>query len=99
MNTTYTPHPIDTSDISLPVEMEELIEAMAENVHEVWAKNRIEQGWSYGAERNDSLKLHPCLVSYNKLSSDEKLYDRETAVETLKLIIKLGFNIVKGSST
>ena len=99
MNTTYTPHPIDTSDISLPVEMEELIEAMAENVHEVWAKNRIEQGWSYGAERNDNLKLHPCLVSYNELSSDEKLYDRETAVETLKLIIKLGFNIVKGSST
>jgi ryanodine receptor 2 len=98
MKKSYTPHPIDTIGIMLPVELTELVEAMAKNVHEVWAQNRIEQGWSYGPERIDSLKQHPCLVSYEELSSDEKLYDRDTAVETLKLILKLGFKIVKDNS-
>lgn len=95
MKRTYIPHPIETSDITLPKELDRLIEAMAENVHEVWAQNRIEQGWTYGPERNDSLKQHPCLVPHEELNSDEKLYDRDTAIETLKLIIKLGFKIVK----
>lgn len=89
----YTPCPIDTSDVALTSELEQLVEAMAKNVHEVWAQTRIEQGWSYGAERNDELKHHPCLVEYEELSEDEKTYDRNTSVETLKLIMKLGFEI------
>ena len=95
MKVSYTPQPINTTDITIPVELNELIEAMATNVHEVWAQNRMNQGWSYGSERNDSLKQHPCLVPYEELSDDEKLYDRATAIETLKLILKLGFKIVK----
>lgn len=95
MKTTYTPLPVNTKDIVLPRELNELVEAMAENIHEVWALNRINQGWSYGQKRNDSLKQHPCLIPYQELSNEEKLYDRDSAVETLKLIIKLGFKIVK----
>ncbi len=95
MKTTYTPLPVNTKDVILPRELNELVEAMAENVLEVWALNRINQGWSYGQERNDSLKQHPCLIPYQELSNEEKLYDRDSAVETLKLIIKLGFKIVK----
>lgn len=95
MKTTYTPHPVDTEDIFIPRELNELVDAMAENVHEVWSQNRINQGWSYGQERNDSLKQHPCLVPYQELNNDEKLYDRNTVIETLKLILKLGFKIVK----
>ena len=94
MKSSYTPQPIETVGIFLPAELKELVEAMAKNVHEVWAQNRINQGWSYGPERNDSLKQHPGLVPYEELSNDEKLYDRDTAVETLKLILKLGFKII-----
>jgi ryanodine receptor 2 len=68
---------------------------MAKNVHEVWARSRIEQGWSYGEERNDILKQHPCLIPYEELPEVEKAYDRDTALGTLKLISKLGFKIVK----
>ncbi|UKK54620.1 RyR domain-containing protein [Prevotella sp. E2-28] len=89
----YTPQPLDTSDISLPKELELLVEQMSKNVHEVWAQTRISQGWKYGAERNDALKLHPCLVPYEELPESEKEYDRNTSVETLKLILKLGFKI------
>lgn len=94
MKREYIPQPIDTSDISLPEGMETLVEQMAKNVHEVWADNRMKQGWTYGEQRNDALKQHPCLVPYEELPDDEKTYDRDTAVSTLKLICKLGYKIL-----
>ena len=94
-NTTYTPNPLDTSDVQLSEDILELTEKLAENTHEVWSAGRITQGWQYGEERNDAEKLHPCLVEYDKLSDDEKKFDRDTALETLKCIIKLGYKIEK----
>lgn len=93
MEKKYIPSPIDTSEISLPESLDCLVEALAENVHEVWAKSRMEQGWTYGPERNDAMKQHPCLVPYGDLPEEEKDYDRGTAISTLKLITKLGYRI------
>lgn len=95
MKENYTPQPIDTKDVVLPEELNNLVEAMAKNVHEVWAQTRIDQGWIWGEERNDELKHHPCLVAYEELPEEERLYDRNTSIETLKLITKLGFKITK----
>jgi ryanodine receptor 2 len=95
MNKNYLPQPVDTSDIQLPEVLSELVEQMAKNVHEVWAQSRMEQGWTWGEERSDALKQHPCLVPYEELPEVEKAYDRDTALGTLKLICKLGFKIVK----
>lgn len=89
----YTPQSIDTSDVKLPEELEQLVEKMSKNVHEVWAETRIKQGWTYGEQRNDDLKTHPCLVPYEELPEEEKEYDRNTSIGTLKLIMKLGFKI------
>ena len=50
----YIPQPIDTSDIQLPEELKPLLEAMAKNVHEIWAQERINQGWTYGEKRDDT---------------------------------------------
>ncbi len=91
----YVPNPVDTTDVKLPMELESLVEEMAKNVHEVWAQTRISQGWSFGEERNDAAKKHPCLVPYEELSEEEKTYDRNTSVQTLKLILKLGFKITE----
>lgn len=91
---TYTPQPIGTKDVVLPEELNLLVEQMAKNVHEVWAETRIAQGWTYGSERNDAEKKHPCLVSYEDLPEEEKVYDRNTSIETLKFILKAGFDIV-----
>ena len=89
----YIPNPIDTTDVVLPEELEQLVEQMSKNVHEVWAETRIQQGWTYGEQRNDELKTHPCLVPYDDLPEEEKEYDRNTSIGTLKLIMKLGFKI------
>ena len=70
---------------------------MLKNVHEVWAQTRISQDWTYGEERNDTQKKHPCLVPYEELPEEEKEYDRNTSVETIKLILKLGFKITRDS--
>ena len=91
----YTPNPIDTKNIELPFELLELTEKIAENVHENWARERIAQGWVYGETRDDAKKTTPCLVPYDELSEEEKEYDRVTALETLRLIVALGYTIEK----
>lgn len=91
----YIPKPVNTGNIELPEELLPLIEEMAKNVHEVWAQNRINEGWAYGPERDDAKKQHPCLVPYEELPDSEKEYDRATSQETLKLILKSGFSISK----
>ncbi len=94
-NDMYNPNPIDTNDIILPDDLLELLEKIAENVHEVWAAGRIAEGWTYGEKRDDALKQTPCLVPYAELSELEKDYDRKTALNTLKLIVALGYKIEK----
>lgn len=92
---TYIPHPVNLDDITLTPQLEQLREAIAENAHEVWAAGRIREGWTYGPSRDDRLKTHPDLVPYSKLPDGEKQYDRETAMNTIKLVIKLGYDLVK----
>ena len=89
----YTPRPIDTKVVVLPKDLNTLAEDIAKNVHEVWSAGRMKDGWAYGKERNDVNKKHPCLVPYDELSEEEKEYDRSTSIETIKLILKLGFKI------
>ena len=89
----YTPKPIKTDDVVLSEDLLALTEKLAENTHDVWAEGRIKDGWTYGEKRDDALKHHPCLVPYSELSESEKEYDRNTALETLKLIIKLGYSV------
>ena len=91
----YKPKPVDTSAVALPEELLELTEQIAENVHENWSAGRIAEGWVYGAERNDALKTTPCLVPYSELPEEEKEFDRNTAFQTLKLIVALGYKIEK----
>ena len=93
----YKPQPIDTSDVILSEELIALTEEIAENAHDSWAHKRISEGWTYGEKRDDTKKTTPCLVPYNELPESEKEYDRITAMESIKLIVKLGFKIVRNN--
>lgn len=85
----YVPTPVNTED----VEMKELIEILAKNTHDVWAKQRFEDAWVYGPCRDDVLKTNPCLVPYEELPESEKRYDRVVAEQTVKTILALGYRI------
>ena len=91
----YTPAPLDTSGEVLPEALTPLVEALAKNVHEVWAQSRLAEGWRYGERRDNVAKTHPCLVPYEELPEIEKAYDRNTALGTLRSIQAAGFEIVK----
>ncbi|MFY9803438.1 MAG: RyR domain-containing protein [Candidatus Acidiferrales bacterium] len=90
----YIPHPVDTSQISL-AELQPLLEALARNAHEIWAQKRLQDGWTYGPQRDDAQRTHPCLVPYEQLPESEKEYDRVLVNETLKTILALGYRITK----
>ncbi|MBR4445266.1 MAG: hypothetical protein IKS37_05175 [Solobacterium sp.] len=91
----YIPKPIDTSTVELPEELLQLTEKIAENVHEVWARGRMEEGWTYGEFKDQEKKTTPLLIPYDELPDSEKDYDRNTAMETLRLIVKMGYTIRK----
>jgi hypothetical protein len=91
----YDPRPIDTDHVGLPVGIEDLIERLAEHNHDIWARQRMAEGWSYGPQRDDGKKQHPDLVPYGRLPDAEKEYDRKTAVGLVKAIIALGYRVEK----
>ena len=91
----YTPRPISTDDVKLPPDLLDLSHRLAENAHDLWARQRLAQGWTFGPARDDKNKRHPGLVPFEALSESEKRYDYETAMGTLKAIIALGYDIEK----
>ncbi len=91
--TKYRPRPIETSSVKLSADLVELTEKLAENAHDHWASRRIAEGWTFGEKRDDEAKRHPCLVPYDQLPDSEKQYDRDTAMETLRAIIALGYRV------
>lgn len=91
----YIPKPIDTDSVNIPEELEQLMEQIAENVHEVWSKGRMAEGWTYGPVKNELTKETPYLVPYSELPEGEKEYDRNTAMATIKFIIHLGYSIIR----
>ena len=95
----YEPCPIDLTDVELSDDLDELREAIAENAHEIWAQNRKAEGWSYGPCRNDELKQTPDMVPYSALPEEEKKYDREMAMQTIKLLKKIGYDLIKVQPT
>lgn len=96
---TYNPKPIDITDVVLTEDLDELREAIAENAHEVWAANRMAEGWSYGPQRDDNKKENPCMVPYSQLPESEKDFDRNMAMNTIKLLKKLGYDLIKREDT
>ena len=94
----YQPKPADTSGIKLPRGIADVVDKLAENSHDVWAKQRISEGWTYGPKRDDLQKKHPDLVAYADLPESEKEYDRMLSTQTIRLILSLGYEIKPKSS-
>ena len=89
----YEPKPIDTTAVTLSPEVLRLTEKLAEHAHDIWAKQRLADGWTHGQQRDDENKFHPCLIPYADLPDSEKQYDRNAALDTLKAIVALGYEI------
>ena len=89
----YQPRPILIDGIEIEDDLKDLVEALARNAHDTWALQRLSTGWTFGEERNDEAKTHPCLVDYAELPESEKKYDRLVVLSTLRAIRALGFTV------
>src|SRR5262245_53915298 len=98
----YKPELIDTSGVVLDEDLVALSEVLAKNAHDRWSRRRLAEGWRHGLKRDDDRKEHPCLVPFDALPESEKAYDRETALETLRALLALGYGrgaLVSGGRT
>jgi len=93
----YAPEPINTDSVEIPGSIIHLIETLAENAHDIWARQRLEDGWTFGPERDDKKKPHPSLIPYKKLPEEEQDYGRIMVLGTVKTILALGWKMEPGS--
>lgn len=98
MATDYKPKPIPTEHVALSGEILELVELLAENAHDIWASERLQDGWTFGPERDDTNHRHPCLVAYARLSERDRDYDRTMVIGSIKAILALGFTISRSGT-
>lgn len=89
----YKPAPLDLSAITLTPKLEELVDQLAENTHNLWAKERIQQGWTYGLNEDPDMFRSPHLVPYAKVDDAIKKANRDTASETVRTLLVYGYNL------
>jgi hypothetical protein len=82
----------------IPKELQSVIESLAERAHEHWTAQRIRDGWTWGPERDDQARTHPCLVPYADLRESDREYDRRVVIGALKALLELGFRIARDGS-
>ena len=83
----------------LPEDIQNLIEDLAEGVHDARARERMSQGWTYGEMRDDERKKTPALLPYSDLPEAEKKIDRNTVIVTLNLISRYGYKLTKAKKS
>eukprot|EP00475_Leptophrys_vorax_P040894 TRINITY_DN7664_c0_g1_i3.p1 TRINITY_DN7664_c0_g1~~TRINITY_DN7664_c0_g1_i3.p1 ORF type:complete len:334 (-),score=84.05 TRINITY_DN7664_c0_g1_i3:34-1035(-) len=84
-----------TGDTAIAGELLQLVEFLSENMHDIWAGRKIEEGWKYGRYRDNESKLHPNLIPYYELSEADKELDREGSRNILSGLIEQGYKISK----
>ena len=91
----FQPHPIDTGDVELPEDLDDLVDLLARNSHEVWAEGKLNQGFQYAPKRNivPGMKLSASLIPFRLLSTDERSKNKINASAGIKTIFALGWVI------
>lgn len=47
----------------------------ASEMHENWMKDKRNNGWTYGTEKDEQLRTHPCMVPYGNLPIEQRTKD------------------------
>jgi hypothetical protein len=71
------------------------IEKLAEKEHKRWVKQKLENGWQYATVTDKPRKKHKDIVSWDRLSQEDKEKDRVMVRAIPKIVGKAGFMIVR----
>ncbi|XP_016377141.1 ryanodine receptor 2 [Sinocyclocheilus rhinocerous] len=89
----YKPAPMDLIHIKLASTQEAMVDKLAENAHNVWARDRIRQGWTYGVQQDIKSKRNPRLVPYVLLDERTKKSNKDSLREAVRTLLGYGFNL------
>ncbi|XP_076313816.1 ryanodine receptor-like isoform X3 [Tachypleus tridentatus] len=92
----YIPEPVNTANVQLNPELNNVVQKFAEHYHDAWANRKFENGWNYGDYWNYERKTHPRLKPYNLLAEWEKERYKEPIRESLKALIAIGWKLELG---
>ncbi|MFJ3670785.1 RyR domain-containing protein [Streptomyces sp. NPDC090106] len=90
---TWTPPPSTTVDVKLPDSLHALVELLAEEAHDNWARQRLSEGWRHGRRLSRLRKRHPLLVPYRELTHAQQEADRVVALGTVRAILRQGYTL------
>uniref|UniRef100_A0A8C3Y6B8 B30.2/SPRY domain-containing protein n=1 Tax=Catharus ustulatus TaxID=91951 RepID=A0A8C3Y6B8_CATUS len=93
MSNGYKPAPLDLSHVRLTPAQLTLVDRLAENGHNVWARDRVQQGWTYSTTQDIKNKRNPRLVPYNLLDEGTKATNRESLCQAVRTLLGYGYNI------
>uniref|UniRef100_A0A8C7IRH6 Ryanodine receptor 1 n=1 Tax=Oncorhynchus kisutch TaxID=8019 RepID=A0A8C7IRH6_ONCKI len=93
MSNGFKPAPLDLNHVKLTPNQNQLVEKLAENGHNVWARDRVRQGWTYSIVQDIMNKRNPRLVPYNLLDERTKKTNRDSVNNAVRTLIGYGYNI------
>eukprot|EP00002_Diphylleia_rotans_P021370 TRINITY_DN4160_c0_g1_i4.p1 TRINITY_DN4160_c0_g1~~TRINITY_DN4160_c0_g1_i4.p1 ORF type:complete len:1093 (+),score=211.13 TRINITY_DN4160_c0_g1_i4:154-3432(+) len=93
----YNPRIMNIAGINIDF-IKDLIDVIAEHVHDQWTLTKLNDGWKYDPVRDNGKKQHPMMVPYKDLTENEKSYDKNMAKQSIRLIVSLGYTIKKTGS-
>uniref|UniRef100_A0A674EHP5 Ryanodine receptor 3 n=1 Tax=Salmo trutta TaxID=8032 RepID=A0A674EHP5_SALTR len=93
MSNGYKPTPLQLSEVKLTAGQEVLVDKLAENAHNVWAKDRVKQGWTYGIQQDVKSRRNPRLVPYALLDERTKKSNRDSLREAIRTLVGYGYDI------
>ena len=73
----------------------EEIDALAEMEHGRWNVERLQDRWRPGEVRDTPNKIHPCLVTWDKLPDDIRKWDRNAVANWPKLLAGAGLRVTR----
>ncbi|CAN0250954.1 unnamed protein product [Lampetra fluviatilis] len=93
MESGYKPAPFDLNHVKLTAGQEAMVDKLAENAHNVWARDRIRQGWTYGIQQDIKNKRNPRLIPYALLDERTKKSNKDSLREAVRTLIGCGYVI------
>ena len=88
----YEPRPLPTP-ARLPKEYEQPVDMVASCCHVLWARRKLDAGWSFAHHTDESQMRHNCLVPYEYLATPERELLKQSVSTVLRVLLWCGFQM------
>src|SRR4029434_8506566 len=72
----YKPAPLDLNHVKLTPNQNTLVERLADNDHNVWARDRVHQGWTYSIVQVPHTHTHSYMHTHTRTQTNKQVTER-----------------------